>query len=782
MQDLFPELKGTGTLELFDKVLETGESFSAPEYALMFDLKNEGVLRQCYFNFSLKPLRNDLGETYAVMALIYDITEQVEARKIIDENEKQQAFLLKLSDALRPLSNLVQIEEAVTKTVMDFMGADWCHYATIEKDNIIIQRGASRGDLPSVDGVYPISNFALFKAVLDCGHPFIVDDVHNTDILDEELKQQCMQLQYISFINVPVIKNGKPVGVLSLVQSKPRKWTNSEVQLAIEIAERTSASVERAKAEEALSKSEEKYRTLFTSIDQGFALCELIRNKKGKGIDYYMLEVNSTYEKQSGVSMEMVLGKTMLQAFPTLDKWWIDTFAAVVDDQSPAIFEKYFEGTQRWFGVNAYPVLKERFAVLFSDITERKLAEEKLKETDIIFKSIPDALISSDLTGRITSWNEGAESLYGFSKEEMIGQIMPEVVPTEILNKEQENWQEIFAHQGYWKGEVIQTCKDGKKIYVSSAAHVICNSHGVNSGYVAVNRDVTSQKEANFKINESEKQLRELSNELEQKVQQRTTQLVEKNTELVIMNKELQAFSYVSSHDMQEPLRKIQMFSTIILQNENQNLSENGKFNLKRIQSAVGTMRQQLDDLLSFSHTNSAERKFEKTDLDVVIAEVKAELKNAIEEKHAIIETTELGHCNVIAFQFRQLMYNLIGNALKFSNPDIPPHIIIKSSVAKGSKLINAYLNDKVEQKKILPEKTYYHISIRDNGIGFKPPYSERIFGLFQRLHSKEEYSGTGIGLAIVKKIVENHNGIIKATSQLNEGALFDIYIPISED
>ena len=240
---------------------------------------------------------------------------------------------------------------------------------------------------------------------------------------------------------------------------------------------------------------------------------------------------------------------------------------------------------------------------------------------------------------------------------------------------------------------------------------------------------------------------------------------------------------------MQEPLRKIQIFTTIILENEIQNLSENGKYNFQRIQSAVGTMRQLIDDLLSFSRINTTERRFENTDLDIIIAELKAELKDNIVEKHATIEAIKLGPCNIIVFQFRQLMYNLVSNALKFSKPDVPPYIIIKSSIAKGSTLNNDFLNDKAGQEKpgcrigmFSPKKNYYHISVQDNGIGFEPQYSERIFEVFQRLHSKEKYAGTGIGLAIVKKIVENHNGIIKATSQLNKGATFDIYIPIREE
>jgi signal transduction histidine kinase len=239
--------------------------------------------------------------------------------------------------------------------------------------------------------------------------------------------------------------------------------------------------------------------------------------------------------------------------------------------------------------------------------------------------------------------------------------------------------------------------------------------------------------------------------------------------ELIIANKELLAFTYISSHDLQEPLRKIQTFVTIILENENENLSENGKYNFQRMQLAAGRMQLLIDDLLAFSRVSTTELTFEKTELNLIIEEVKAELKDTILEKNATIEAFEIGSANIIAFQFRQLMYNLVSNALKFSNPDIPAYIKIESKIVKGSKL---------NHEKLSPEKNYSHITVIDNGIGFEPQFSERIFEVFQKLHGKEVYTGTGIGLAIVKKIVENHNGIISATSELGKGARFDIYIP----
>jgi signal transduction histidine kinase len=239
--------------------------------------------------------------------------------------------------------------------------------------------------------------------------------------------------------------------------------------------------------------------------------------------------------------------------------------------------------------------------------------------------------------------------------------------------------------------------------------------------------------------------------------------------ELIIANKELLAFTYISSHDLQEPLRKIQTFVTIILENENENLSENGKSNFQRMQLAAGRMQQLIDDLLAFSRISTTELVFEKTELCTIVEEVKMDLKDTILEKNAMIEATELCAANIIAFQFRQLMYNLISNALKFSKPNVPSHIVITSRIVKGSQLNNDNLS---------PDKNYCHITIKDNGIGFEPHFSERIFEVFQKLHGKEVYAGTGIGLAIVKKIVENHNGRITSTSELNNGAQFDIYIP----
>lgn len=243
------------------------------------------------------------------------------------------------------------------------------------------------------------------------------------------------------------------------------------------------------------------------------------------------------------------------------------------------------------------------------------------------------------------------------------------------------------------------------------------------------------------------------------------------NEALLKINKELESFNYISSHDLQEPLRKIQVFSSQIAEKDQKNLSDKGKDLFKRIQDSAFKMQTLIQDLLTYSRTTVAERKFELTNISDIINEVREDLKDELLLKGGTIETGKMCDIKIIPFQFRQLIYNLVSNSIKFSFADKAPLIKIKSEIGNGVNFNN---------KKLDADKNYCHISVADNGIGFDPEYSERIFEVFQRLHRKTEYSGTGIGLAIVKKIVDNHNGYITVESAAGKGATFNIYIPVT--
>lgn len=235
-----------------------------------------------------------------------------------------------------------------------------------------------------------------------------------------------------------------------------------------------------------------------------------------------------------------------------------------------------------------------------------------------------------------------------------------------------------------------------------------------------------------------------------------------KNNELNRINKELETFAYISSHDLQEPLRKIQTFSSWLKINESDRLSEKGSEYLQKVETSAFRMQRLIQDLLQYSRSTAASSEFEETTLHDIVNPVLEDIKEEISEFNATIDLKDNGRLYVIPFQFRQLLYNLLSNALKFARKDVAPHISISLFYEQADES--------------MPK--HFRIEFSDNGIGFDNQYSERIFTLFQRLSSENKIAGTGIGLTIVKKIVFNHGGTICACGKENEGAVFTIRIP----
>lgn len=245
-------------------------------------------------------------------------------------------------------------------------------------------------------------------------------------------------------------------------------------------------------------------------------------------------------------------------------------------------------------------------------------------------------------------------------------------------------------------------------------------------------------------------------------------ELMEKNRQLEITNEELDSFNYISSHDLQEPVRKIRTFISMIEETDYDKLSEKNKYNFRRMQASAIRIQELLHDLLTYSQLNKDILEPKPVDLKKVIDVVKEKLETKISESHANISYASLPSVKGDFFQLQQLFEHLMSNSLKYKQPSIAPHIKIEHEIVP---------KNNISGNGVLTADTYHKISFIDNGIGFDQEHAHKVFELFAQLHSKE-YAGTGIGLTICKKIVQNHNGTIQVKSRINEGTAFEIYLP----
>lgn len=288
--------------------------------------------------------------------------------------------------------------------------------------------------------------------------------------------------------------------------------------------------------------------------------------------------------------------------------------------------------------------------------------------------------------------------------------------------------------------------KLGREIFIYTNGQLIRNEAGEAIGVFGIDMDITKRKQ-------QEQHLLEL-NRL----------LAEKNQELERHVAEANAFTYIASHDLQEPLRKIKSFNQLILEHEAGTLSEQGQEFFRRSTIAAERMQQLIRDLIAYSQINAAERSVDPVDLAELVGEVCSNLYETITAKKAEIQVGSLPTVLVTRFAFQQLIDNLINNALKYHRPGMVPRIAIDyQRVTNGT----------------TPDQ--HQLTIADQGIGFNPIYSDRIFKLFQRLHGQQQYEGTGIGLAICQRVMQNHGGTIEATGKPDEGATFTMRWPVGE-
>ncbi len=360
--------------------------------------------------------------------------------------------------------------------------------------------------------------------------------------------------------------------------------------------------------------------------------------------------------------------------------------------------------------------------------------------------------------------NDHAAQLMGLNREEVMGRTMEEVLPHSRKTGIIDLLQRVYATgETYTAGELpFDIHRDGQVVsgFVRFIYTPMRDEEGAIQGILVTGDEITEQVLARRKAENDIRERQTFAERLEREVEARTEALIR-------VNKELESFSYATSHDLQEPLRKIQMFIDRITHEK-----ESTDLFLQKINESAVRMRNLIDSMLAYSRLTRLELDMAEVDLNAVMADVTRDFELVIEEKQAVIRIGKLPTIRANRFQMNQLFSNLLSNSLKFSTGT--PAISIVSGVVTADQ-VKAGDRPPAGQK-------FVQISFSDDGIGFETQYSKKIFDLFQRLHGKHQYSGTGIGLTIVKKIVEQHNGYISAESGEGEGATFKIWLPAESE
>ena len=462
----------------------------------------------------------------------------------------------------------------------------------------------------------------------------------------------------------------------------------------------------------------------------------------------------------------------------------------------------FFKEENKWFELTVVKMM-DGFVATFTNITERKIAEERLRNNyaelintretlkhlnneleekvrhrtralalseerfRLVSRVTNDALWDWDFVNNVVWWGDTFFQQFGHQHSDIpldrqgwLNRIHPE----DRAAVDKSIFAAIDGQQTQWSHEYRFRKEDGNYAFVLDRAQILHDDNGTPYRMLGSMLDITELKKAMEEI-ARQKTI------LEDKVAERTLQLQKLNDALENSNHELQQFASIASHDLQEPLRKIHMFSAAIMERYGENMPAEMNSWFEKIVRSTDRMRALIIDILNFSRLSADVSCFKNTDLHELLKEVLEDFELSIREQNAEIRIGDLPELDLIPGQFRQVLHNLLSNALKFTRPGTPPHITLEV----------ARVRDKSFDGVHDPAGEYFHFTLTDNGIGFEEKFADNIFKLFQRLHPKDRFEGTGIGLAITKKIVERHNGLIIASSTKGKGARFDWVLPIRQ-
>jgi PAS domain S-box-containing protein len=492
------------------------------------------------------------------------------------------------------------------------------------------------------------------------------------------------------------------------------------------------SAAERARFQQELAESEKNLALLFETMPVGWAEHEMIFDGEGNPSDYRFLKVNKSFEQFTGLQRDTVVGRRVTEVVPGIQDAEPDLIAIygmVVRSGKEAKFDVYFQPFSRWYHVTAFRSEENRFVAMFEDVSDQKQVREELRDSERRFK----ALITNSEEIVFVIGKDGTFLLSEGRGLAKLGLQAGQVVGVSVYDMYKDFPDMLRTMERAFAGERVTTEVEVGGICFRSWYSPYFDDSGDIAGLLGLAVDITEQKMVE-------------------------TELRRVNEQLVRSNHELAQFAYVASHDLQEPLRMVASYTQLLAQRYQGKLDDKADKYIAYAVDGAKRMQQLINDLLSFSRVGTHAKHPKPTDCKEVVDEVLCNLRKVVQDNSARITVGELPSLLADRTQLVQVFQNLISNAIKF-RADAPPRIEISAS----------------------PRGAMWELTVADNGIGIEPQYFERVFQIFQRLHERDKYCGNGIGLAVVKKIVERHGGSVRIESSPGQGTTMAFTMPAAK-
>lgn len=679
------------------------------------------VFRDPYLNASLSLRARKLGD--GVLVTLRDVTAQEQAA------QQAQIHTSLLQGILNTSLHATIVVEAIRDAQGVIIDFRFPIYNQIARDTVLAQIGK---EIPSLTllSAYPTSYkegmFLFYKQVTETEEPMRMEHFYP-------------QIDKWYDISMTKLNDGCVVTFMDITESK-RLFHQTEQQANF-------------------------VNSILDGSLNSIMAYESVRNDEGKIIDFRVVLANHAAETYLETNADELNGRLLLDLYPEeLDMGLFDQYVETVETGRPFRREANYQtnGVDSWLDLSATK-LGDGCVVTFTDISMLKQAFLEIeRQAEFVSKLLDGSLnglvsldpiraVADDPAGqlidlRILSANRAAEAFLGKQEADIVGYGLLELYP-QCMDMG------LFA---LFERVLKTRCLERMEAYLQ-------------------NNRVELWLDVSATPRDGDGLVVSFLNITERKIAQRQTEALVQ--ELQKTNKNLEEFAYVASHDLQEPLRKVVAFGDMLRNQFSGDLGPEGVDIVRRMQLAAGRMQTLIKDLLTYSRITSTKESFSVIDLNQVLADVLVDLELIIEDKKAILTSSHLPTIYGDNLQLHQLFQNLLSNALKFTRTEVVPQLQIKADVVHGFDLVRPDGSLPISESMVAT--AFHRIQVIDNGIGFDSRYAEQIFEVFQRLHTRAQYTGTGIGLSIVRKVVENHQGYIIAEGQPGVGATFTILVPI---